>query len=109
MVHDLRYMAWRLAGRNASDAIYSPDTVLAYHAVYACITLIANDIRSFGRNFVEQDSTTRVWREIWTTTWSAVASAGQLPDHYSVQVVDHLQAGQQQCLRAETRGTGATP
>ena len=52
MIYDAWHGGWQA---NASDAIYSQDTVLAYHAVYACITLIANDIGKLRHKLVEQD------------------------------------------------------
>lgn len=44
----------------------SPDTVLAYHAVYACVTVIANDIGKLRARLVRQDD-----NGIWTPTDSA--------------------------------------
>ncbi len=41
------------------------DTVLAHHAVYACVTLIANDIGKLPANLVGQDS-----KGIWSKTTS---------------------------------------
>jgi HK97 family phage portal protein len=48
---------------------WTADTVLAYHAVYACITLIANDIGKLREKLVEKDD-----NGIWSETESAAFS-----------------------------------
>lgn len=50
---------------------WTADTVLAYHAVYACITLIANDIGKLRETLVEQDAN-GIWREIKVPAFSPV-------------------------------------
>lgn len=81
MIYDAWPGGWQA---NASDAIYSQDTVLAYHAVYACITLIANDIGKLRHKLVEQDPKTRIWSE---TTNSAFSPVLRRPNNYQ----NHIQ------------------
>ncbi len=50
---------------------WTADTVLAYHAVYACITLIANDIGKLREKLVEKDSD-GIWSEITSGAFSPV-------------------------------------
>lgn len=50
---------------------WTADTVLAYHAVYACITLIANDIGKLREKLVEQDSD-GIWNEVKNPAFSPV-------------------------------------
>lgn len=50
---------------------WTASTVLAYHAVYACITLIANDIGKLREMLVEQDDD-GIWREIRVPAYSPV-------------------------------------
>ncbi len=50
---------------------WTADTVLAYHAVYACITLIANDIGKLREKLVEKDSD-GIWNEIQSAAYSPV-------------------------------------
>jgi HK97 family phage portal protein len=45
------------------------DTVLAHHAVYSCITLIANDIGKLRPRIVEQDSD-GIWSETYSEMWN---------------------------------------
>src|SRR5688572_25424413 len=42
---------------------WTVDTVLAFHAVYACITLIANDIGKLRPRLMRLDETANVWKE----------------------------------------------
>lgn len=57
------------AGAFQRDIEWTHDTVLAHHAVYACITLIASDIGKLRPKLVEQDA-----NGIWTETQSAAFS-----------------------------------
>jgi HK97 family phage portal protein len=57
--------AWQ---RNEEWAL---DTVLAHHAVYACITLIANDIGKLRQRIVEQQSD-GIWQEVETPAFTPV-------------------------------------
>lgn len=50
---------------------WTTDTVLAHHAVYACVTLIANDIGKLRERFVEQDKD-GVWTEATSAAFSPV-------------------------------------
>jgi HK97 family phage portal protein len=56
----------------------------SYHAVYACITLIANDIGKLRHKLVEQDPKTRIWSE---TTNSAFSPVLRRPNNYQ----NHIQ------------------
>lgn len=44
----------RYAGGWQQHVEYSQETVLAYHAVYSCVTLIANDIGKLRPKLVEK-------------------------------------------------------
>lgn len=58
------YDAWPGGWQQASSAAtYSNETLLAYHAVYACVTLISNDIGKLRMRLVAQDPDTGVWSE----------------------------------------------
>lgn len=57
--------AWQ---RNAEVA---PETVLAYNAVYACVTLIASDISKMNLRIVEKDSN-GIWQEVSVPSFSPV-------------------------------------
>ena len=63
LVHEPYSGAWQ------QNMEWTPDTVLAHHAVYACITLIANDIGKLRHKLVELDS-----EGIWTETKSPAYS-----------------------------------
>lgn len=54
----------------ANDEI-TPDTALAFHAVYSCVTLIANDIGKLRHKLVEMDAD-RIWTETTSTAFSPV-------------------------------------
>lgn len=62
---------------------WSPDTVLAFHAVYACVTLIANDIGKLPQRLMalEDDG---IWSE---TTSAAFSPVLRRPNRYQ----NHLQ------------------
>ncbi len=59
------------AGAWQKNDEWTADTVLAYHAVYACITLIANDIGKLREKLVEKDSD-GIWSEITSGAFSPV-------------------------------------
>ena len=50
---------------------WTVDTVLAHHAVYACVTLIANDIGKLRPKLVQQDSD-GIWSETTNPSFSPV-------------------------------------
>lgn len=53
---------WR-AGAWQRNQEWSAETVLAHHAVFACVTLIANDIGKLRLKLVEQDAN-GIWSEV---------------------------------------------
>lgn len=62
---------------------WTADTVLAFHAVYACITLIANDIGKLREKLVQQDED-GIWSE---TTRAAFSPLLRKPNRYQ----NHIQ------------------
>lgn len=58
------------------------DTVLTYHAVYACVTLIASDVSKCRVRLVEQDSG-GVWLEVDSPAFSPVL---RKPNHYQNRI-----------------------
>lgn len=62
---------------------WAVDTVLAHHAVYACITLIANDIGKLRMKLVQQDED-GIWSE---TTSAAFSPVLRKPNRYQ----NHIQ------------------
>lgn len=71
------------AGAWQQNVEWSVDTVLAHHAVYACITLIANDIGKLRQRLVRSDSD-----GIWTETMSpAFSPVLRKPNRYQ----NHIQ------------------
>lgn len=71
------------AGAWQQNAEWSVDTVLAHHAVYACITLIANDIGKLRQRLVKMDSD-GIWSE---TTSPAFSPVLRRPNRYQ----NHIQ------------------
>lgn len=65
------------------DEEWTTDTVLAHHAVYACTTLIANDIGKLRHKLVEQDAD-GIWSETRNPAFSPVL---RRPNHYQ----NHIQ------------------
>src|ERR1041384_3211580 len=66
---------------------WSVDTVLAYHAVYACVTLIASDIGKLRWKLMEADNANDpggLWSEITSPAYSPVL---RNPNHYQ----NHIQ------------------
>ncbi len=53
------------------NVVLERDTVLSYHAVFACITLIASDIAKLRMKLVERDSA-GVWSEVESSSFSPV-------------------------------------
>jgi HK97 family phage portal protein len=58
--------AWQ---RNIS---WSVDTVLAHHAVYACVTRIAQDVGKLRPKLVEEDEEAGIWTEVRNPAFSGV-------------------------------------
>jgi HK97 family phage portal protein len=58
------------------------DTVLAHHAVYACITLIANDIGKLRPKLMEQDAN-GIWTEVESPAFSPVL---RKPNHFQNRI-----------------------
>jgi HK97 family phage portal protein len=48
------------------------ETGIRHHAVYACITLIAQDVAKLRIKLVEQDPNTRIWEEVTVPAFSPV-------------------------------------
>jgi len=48
------------------------DNVLTYHAVYACVSLIASDIGKLCINLVEENEDTDIWEEVNVPSFSPV-------------------------------------
>lgn len=65
------------------DEDWTTDTVLAHHAVYACVTLIANDIGKLRHKLMEQDRD-GIWSE---TTNPAFSPVLRRPNRYQ----NHIQ------------------
>jgi HK97 family phage portal protein len=61
----------------------SAETVLAYSAVYACVTLIASDIAKLGLRLVKLDAPTGIWSE---TTSPAFSPVLRRPNHYQNRI-----------------------
>lgn len=60
----------------------SPETVLTFAAVYACVTLIASDIAKLRIKLVEQDSD-GIWSETERAAFSPVL---RKPNHYQTRI-----------------------
>jgi HK97 family phage portal protein len=61
---------------------WTTDSVLAHHAVYTCITLIANDVGKLRPKLVERDAT-GIWTEIDSPAFSPVL---RRPNHYQNRI-----------------------
>jgi HK97 family phage portal protein len=59
-----------------------PETLLTYHAVYSCITLIASDIAKCRLKLMQQDSD-GIWSEIVVAAFSPVL---RKPNHYQNRI-----------------------
>lgn len=71
------------AGAWQRNQEWTADTVLAHHAVYGCVTLIASDIGKLRPKLVEQDEN-GIWSETASTAFSPVL---RKPNHYQ----NHIQ------------------
>lgn len=71
------------AGAFQRDIEWTTESVLAHHAVFACITLIAQDVGKLRAKLVEQDED-GIWRE---TTSSAFSPLLNRPNRYQ----NHIQ------------------
>jgi HK97 family phage portal protein len=69
-------------GAWARGVVSRPESVLNYHAVYACVTLIANDIAKMRIKLVEQDSD-GIWSETTSPAFSPVLTK---PNHYQNRI-----------------------
>lgn len=70
------------AGAWQKNIEWTTQTVLAYHAVYACITLIASDIAKLRIKLVEQDA-----NGIWSETQSPAFSPFlRKPNHFQTRI-----------------------
>lgn len=59
------------AGAWQRNVVVERDTVLSYHAVFSCITLIASDIAKLRMKLVERD-TSGIWSEVESPAYSPV-------------------------------------
>lgn len=76
LVHESRAGAWQ------ENVTVDFDTAVSYHAVYACMTLIAQDISKLRVKLVERDSD-----EIWTeTTNPAYSPVLRKPNPYQTRI-----------------------
>lgn len=88
----------------------SPDTALAYHAVWACVTLIASDVGKLRQRYMER-SVSGIWTEVKNPDFSPVL---RKPNHYQnhIQFKAHwllskLMRGNTYALKVRgDRGTG---
>ena len=69
--------AWQ---RNLSE---TPQNVLAFSAVYACVTLIASDIAKLRIKLVQQNDATGIWSEIENPAFSPFL---RKPNHYQNRI-----------------------
>jgi HK97 family phage portal protein len=60
------------AGAWQRDIEWTVDTVLAHHAVYACVTLISNDMGKIRPKLVVQNQETGIWTETRSSAFSPV-------------------------------------
>jgi phage portal protein BeeE len=59
------------------------NTVMAYNAVYSCVTLIASDISKMCLRLVEQNKTTGIWEEADAPAFSPVL---RKPNRYQTRI-----------------------
>jgi HK97 family phage portal protein len=76
---------------------WTTDSVLAHHAVYACITRIAQDIGKLRPKLVEQDDDDGIWTEIENAAHSPVL---RRPNHFQ----NHIQFKEWWAVSKLTRG-----
>ena len=61
----------------------SPKSLMAFSAVYACLSLISSDIAKLRIKLVEQDPKTRIWTEIDSSAFSPVL---RKPNDYQTRI-----------------------
>ena len=71
------------AGAWQRDIEWTPDTVLAHHAVYSCVTLIAQDVGKLRPKLVQRDAN-GIWSETTSPAFSPVLAK---PNRYQ----NHIQ------------------
>jgi HK97 family phage portal protein len=71
------------AGAWQQNVEWSPDTVLAFHAVYACVTLIASDIGKLWPRVMRQDAD-GIWSPVIDSKYNALL---RVPNRYQ----NHIQ------------------
>ncbi|WP_233866642.1 phage portal protein [Paraburkholderia adhaesiva] len=74
----------------------APETLLAYHAIYACITLISNDIGKLEIRLMERDED-GIWLPVSNPAYSPVL---RRPNHYQ----NHIQFTENWIVSKLTRG-----
>lgn len=74
----------------------TPDTVLAHHAVYTCITLIASDVGKLRPKLVQRDDN-GIWSETSNATFSPILAE---PNHFQ----NHIQFKEWWITSKLTRG-----
>ena len=70
----------RFPGDWQRDIEWSTDTVLAHHAVYACVALISNDVGKLRPKLMEYDTTDTIWTEV--TAPSPFHKVLRRPNHF---------------------------
>lgn len=66
---------------------YTPESVMSFAAVYACVTLIASDIGKLHMRLVEQDAN-GIWNEARSSAFSPVL---RKPNHYQTRIAFYEQ------------------
>lgn len=78
---------WRImeafSGAWQQNVEVNRDAVLAHHAVFACMTLIASDIAKLRVKLVQQDAKTRIWTEVERAAFSPVL---RKPNHLQTRI-----------------------
>ena len=70
------------SGAWQTNVVVDRDAVLAFHAVYACMTLIASDIAKLRMKLVQQEAS-GIWSE---TTSPAFTPVLRKPNHYQTRI-----------------------
>src|SRR5688572_26158216 len=73
---------WRPGAWQQNDVIVNPETVKSFHAVFACMTLIASDIAKLRVKLVAQDSD-GIWSEVTSAAYSPVL---RKPNGYQTRI-----------------------
>ncbi len=85
-VHSVGNGGWRVlegsTGAWQRNVEVNQQAVLAYHAVFACMTLIASDISKLRLKFVKQDAVGGVWTEASSAAYSPVL---RKPNHFQTR------------------------